>query len=771
MKKVLSVFVVASIILACVPFALADNGTARIIDTVYPTDDLVIADYVVTESPYNADPSGWGDSTAAIQKAINDCAASGGGTVFMPAGRYRLTGSVNILPFVTLRGDWQDPDLGGDYGTLIVADVESKDDIDSALLRVGGSAGAVGLTVWYPDQSLENVLPYPYTFLIDGVGDSYMLQSIINCTMLNSYRGIGASTAGETGQIQVHEMLNIENVKGTFLSRGLTAFDSADIDIVKGLHISPKYWAQSGRAFNAPKLEKLAAYTRKNTVGLALGDLEWPQFSDIHVSDCRYGIRFYKGARFAFAGEMTDVYITDCDYGIYAPDGTIQKACANWGLEIAGGVIEGSTMAVYKEDSVSGFTFFNVKTKGMVWGANIRNTDSGKSNYTPDYGHTYKKPASKLYTVNADKSGMSDASSAVQQTLDRAARTGGAVYLPAGIYRFDSPVTVPAGVELRGSSSVPVRSGTLIVSNYGYLDEIESGAALITLKENAGVNGLKINFVKNNPVDASGKYKRTVSAIKSVEDGVYVVNTSVVLSSRAVEFDGCSNAFIKRLVSCCYETAILINNCDGCFAEGCLQNATAVCRTGYEKTAVPELQNWVVEQNIFDYIFIPVTRVKTDYITVLNSKKVTVLNTFIYGGKSFMRAENSDVLAVNVAIDGSSKTEYSFILSGGEVSVVNFMHSTSDGKNGIYAYTASGTKLKLYNRNTVQNEYTEFTVIENVPFNELSGGDIKAYIFQPFIKMYTKFGESFTVAYQQGKIPKFIRKANRLFTGILDIFV
>ena len=42
----------------------------------------------VTEAPYNADPTGTSDSTAAIQSAIDDAAAADGGVVFLRAGTY-----------------------------------------------------------------------------------------------------------------------------------------------------------------------------------------------------------------------------------------------------------------------------------------------------------------------------------------------------------------------------------------------------------------------------------------------------------------------------------------------------------------------------------------------------------------------------------------------------------------------------------------------------------------------------------------------------------
>ncbi len=51
-----------------------------------------------------------------------------------------------------------------------------------SLFTVDASAGAVGLTVWYPEQMLENVKPYPYTFYVEGNDDS-MLHTIKDCTL------------------------------------------------------------------------------------------------------------------------------------------------------------------------------------------------------------------------------------------------------------------------------------------------------------------------------------------------------------------------------------------------------------------------------------------------------------------------------------------------------------------------------------------------------------------------------------------------------------
>ncbi|HKK19765.1 MAG TPA: glycosyl hydrolase family 28-related protein, partial [Opitutales bacterium] len=55
-----------------------------------PIPSVSSPEFDVTASPYNADPSGNSDSTAAIQAAIDDAAAAGGGVVYLPTGTYLI---------------------------------------------------------------------------------------------------------------------------------------------------------------------------------------------------------------------------------------------------------------------------------------------------------------------------------------------------------------------------------------------------------------------------------------------------------------------------------------------------------------------------------------------------------------------------------------------------------------------------------------------------------------------------------------------------------
>lgn len=745
MKKFVSVFLCITIILSLsIPCFAEDmqSKEAVIIDTVYPTEDVVIADIIATNAPYNADMSGECDSTAAIQKAIDDCAAAGGGTVWLPMGKYRVTGNIYIRKFVTLRGEYCDPDVDTEYGTVIIADVDSSDAMTPGLFTVGGSAGAVGLTVWYPEQSLDNVKPYPYTFYIVG-NEDYMLHTIKDCTLINSYRGIGASSKCENGVYQCHEMLTIENVKGTCLYEGLNSHNSADVDTVKTLYFLNKYWLEAGEEYNAPDEKQLDEYTSANTCALALGDLEWPQFADIKISDVHYGIHFKKGIRFCFSGIFNDLYITDSVYGMYIPEDVIQKRGESWGIGITNGVIEGEEYAVYSHDN-DVVILTNVETEGKIKDKNLRSYDVDISSYSPDYNMSYTKPEPVLYVVSADKSGKTDASGAVQEKLDEAAATGGVVYLPAGLYRFDAPITVPSGVELRGSSSVATRcqggnsNGTLIISYYGYSKQDKP---LVTLEENSGLNGIRIDYLLNNPVDNSGNYRETAPVVYSKADNIYVTNCFLTLASCGIRLENTNNAFLKKVIGCCYDSMFDLSSCSETFIEGCLQNGNTLPRNGYANYDIPEMQNRLQESNLFDFVFIPITRIRTDYIKLDSCTDVTVFNTFIYGGKTFLDSKDSTARLINVGHDGSSKTEYAYILSGGEVAIINSTRSTQDGKLGYRFCTAeNGCKVRSYNSQAVDMLYREQPVLENVDFSELQKDEIRYWLVQWFYKFVAFFG-------------------------------
>ncbi len=750
MKKTISLLLAVLFAFSCFSVcAFAQTQQPCIVETIYPTEDVVIADVILTEAPYNADNTGTQDVTAILNNAIADVYANGGGTVFLPVGTYRLTGNVNILPFVTVHGDWADPTVYGNaYGTVILADVPSDEALSPGLFTVGGSAGAVGLTVFYPNQSIENPVAYPYTFYVNGNGASYMLQSIVNVTLLNSYRGIGACAQTRNEIYECHEMLTVDNFHATVLCEGIASYNSADVDTYKNVFISPVYWASAGAEYNAPDADALAAYTRQNTVGLLIGDLEWPQYANIHISDCDYGILFDHGMRVYFSGTFYDLYIDRCNFGLYAPEDTIYVREKSWGIAVGRGRISGSEYAIYDPDNAA-LVLTETEVDGKVKAKNMKHDKmTDLSAFTVDYNKTYTKPVATLAVVQADKTGHTDASAAIQQAMDSLSG-GGVCYLPAGMYRLDNPLTIPAGVELRGSGSVATRDqrgsvkGTQLLAYYGYDD---SDSSLITLSgDNAGVNAIRIVYVKNNPTlfGESGNYSPTTPAILVAADNCYVVNSNVNLASIAVQTLDCDDFFSEKLIGCCYSAMFSIDNSTDVWLEGSLSNANNIPRNGYAQTDIPEMQNWLTEDKLFTHLFDPILRKTCSYIR-LNNSQATVFNCFIYGGSCFMESVDSECLAVNFGCDGQGKTQSMLELTGGEVTAINSMRSTSDGQDGAGKsyHTDGNTVARIFNRLSVDLSYKEPNITENVQY---SGTDMVWFALKNFFaKMLTFFGNTWT---------------------------
>ncbi len=273
------------------------NSVPRVVTTRFPTDDLVIASFVATDPPYLADPGGQQDATAAIQRALNDCHRAGGGVVWLPAGKYKVTGSIFIPEHVTLRGDRRDPDAGkGGYGTVIMADVPPGTADAPGLFRISGSAGVNGLTVYYPHQSITTPVAYPYTFEILGEAlslDGYMMATVEHVTLLDSYRGISAGTKA------THELHTIRYVKGTTLATGLYLQDSADVSTNEDITLSPAYWTalDASVAPGHPTQAAIAAWTQANGVGMVMGGLDWDQFANLTLTDDHVGIELMQGRR------------------------------------------------------------------------------------------------------------------------------------------------------------------------------------------------------------------------------------------------------------------------------------------------------------------------------------------------------------------------------------------------------------------------------------------------------------------------------------------
>ena len=663
--------------------ALSADTRPALITPLRPAGDsaFVIADIVATDAAYGADPTGQRDSTEAIRKALNACANLGGGTVWLPAGQYLVTSSIEIPAFVTLRGEAaaEKPETAEDYGTLIVAKSKTGKSPAASLFVLRGSCGAEGLSVWYPDQSLDKPVTYPYTFYVTGNGQGgYMLQTVRDVLVVNGWCGVGACVI----ENNAHEQTTIERFRGTFLCHAAKSCNEADVGTWKSITVSPSYWADSPLP-GAPSLDALTAYTRENAEGLVLGDLEWDHFADITVEDCLVGIHTVRGTRVTFNGEMADVTVRRCSTGLLIDD-----MDQRWGMNLARSVFEdcgepliNNTRAAVKLTDV---TF----PDGTEIGGTVRRSEGDLSAFAVDYSRSHVDPSPAAYTAPLVSDNSLDVSADLQDALNQVGEAGGGIlYLPAGYYRLDRPVTVPEGVELRGSSSVPTRGqtgwskGTLISSVYG-MGQPDTDPALITLSPRSGVSGIRFVYRENGPAAA----KTTPFVIRGTGEDVYCVNVSVAAAGSGIDFSGCDRHYIKKVTACCYDRGILAGGRDG-YIEGCLQNATVMMRQGLNF-----LTGWIPEGEVFQKLF-PILRERSVFLTLDGAEGEQVLNYFAYGVKTVLEVRGSkDILVVNLGGDNIGDKAPLIRAEDSSLTVIN-----AQRYNGILYETAGDCDFSFYN--------------------------------------------------------------------------
>lgn len=676
------------------------ESNPKMVDTIYETKDVVIADYVPTEMGYAIDPTGKTDSTVGIQTALYDCYENGGGTVFLPAGNYAISDTIYIPPYVSLRGDWNDPDgedFNGDYGTIISVWMESEDKETAGAFKMGGSAGAVGLTIYYPLQTMECVMPYAYTFYVDGIGPNFMLATISNVTMINSYRGIG------TPREKAHEMMRIDNVKGTFLHCGMSNNNSSDVDIIKNFKINNKYWIEaSADCMNAVQESVIDEYTKLYTVGMELSDAEWSEYNNIFIDGCAIGIHTVTGERVAFSGSLYDVTITNCAEGIRMDD-----LSSSWGAVIAKSYVEGG-ISNYTEGKLK---VCDVEIVGDVIeeeeGSIIFDEEADFSEYNIDYEDTYVKPTENVIIADIPNGLFTDAGPELQVALNQmATQGGGVVYVPGGTYRFETPITVPAGVELRGSSSVATReqtvvcNGTLFLCYYG--DDASNGPedqAFITLSgENAGLNGIRIMYPENS---TKSENINSTYTVRGTASGVYVVNSMIGASAYGIDFRECDNHYIDGVSTTCYYNCIYVGGTGGTVTRF-LQNGTVMVRTEAQG-----LENWVTGTDMFNTLTDPVLREECNAIKVENATNQLIYCSFAYGCKTFLENMNSEnTILVNIAADNIGTTDPQLRMDGGSMIGINIL------RYGGYSYDLVAGDVALYNRLGLR-EVAEKTVIKS----------------------------------------------------------
>lgn len=235
------------------------------------------------------------DATAALQRAL-DAAAPTGGAVALGPGRYVVAGSLRVPANVTLQGTWQTPHHSqGLSGTVLMITGGRGRASGPAALELTGNSAVRGLTLAWPEQTLENVTPYP--FAIHGQGMHVTVEEI---TLVNAYQGVALGPEG-------NELHVVRDVFGCPLKTGLFVDNCTDIGRLENVHWNPHYWSRSGLP-GAPRGEEpIFTYQRKNLDGFVFGRTDWEYVTNTFVFGALNGYRFIQTPHGACNGQFSGI--------------------------------------------------------------------------------------------------------------------------------------------------------------------------------------------------------------------------------------------------------------------------------------------------------------------------------------------------------------------------------------------------------------------------------------------------------------------------------
>lgn len=330
------------------------------IKIVYSTKDWVISDFVVTDPMFGAKAEPGFDNRAAFQAAIDAAYESGGGVVYIPAGNYEFHSTqigiksvrvrqgtsenkkdfnyeyvLRLHPGVQLRGDWAAPESnnGMVLGTILEVRVGKNapnydgsvkswwndsqagnalrttyTSIADRFIEMNAGTGVTNLSIWYPEQNINDVKPYPWT-LFQTQGNCATIEHV---TLVNSYNGFNSAPS------ELHYVLDSYI---TALNKGIEVHVCTDIGRIENVSISPEYWAKSGLP-GAPTLAELTAYTKANSVGFQMHRSDWEYISYLHISGYKTGIWIGREPGFADApnAQLYEAHVDNCENGLYVED-------------------------------------------------------------------------------------------------------------------------------------------------------------------------------------------------------------------------------------------------------------------------------------------------------------------------------------------------------------------------------------------------------------------------------------------------------------------
>ncbi len=220
---------------------------------------------------FGAAGDGERDDTAAVQRAI-DSVAESGGVVHLPPGRYRVR-ALRVPAGVSLEGVYSFTSLRSGSWLFCV-------DTEAPALSLSSGTSVRSLGFYYPEQrwDAERSAPvaYPATVFVEEGARRVLLRDVF---FANVYEAVDAD--------RHHEYLILQNVLGYAIHRGITVDFSTDIDRWTTVHFN----MNSMWAVEHADADSFAAWTRRHGTAFTIRRADWLVMFDCFCWGYRTGLR------------------------------------------------------------------------------------------------------------------------------------------------------------------------------------------------------------------------------------------------------------------------------------------------------------------------------------------------------------------------------------------------------------------------------------------------------------------------------------------------
>ena len=270
--------------------------------------DAIFGYVNVKSPPYNATGNGITDDTNAIQQALNDVGALGGGVVFVPEGNYMIATHLVVPAATVLKGvashvqrDWGDPYANRTSGTTLLAVADAGNETGMPFISLfGANSGVEGLQIYYPNQVITTPpIPYPWTIRCGQVNQRIENNFVKDVMLVNPWKGIDAATY----QAPRHWF---ENVYGQPLAVGIAVDQCYDIGRIVHIHFY-SFWSHDP-AFRD--------WINNNGITFIFQRTDWEIVEDVFSFGYHTGMLFDKSTYGSCNGQFTDINFDQVDIGI-----------------------------------------------------------------------------------------------------------------------------------------------------------------------------------------------------------------------------------------------------------------------------------------------------------------------------------------------------------------------------------------------------------------------------------------------------------------------